>query len=105
MMERKSGDSDSGLPSHSHSNYASSSSMRRRKKNNDETCFYGLKTFIKKSRTSQNPDRLFHTCPRYQKGSHCNFFKWVEKNEHVVVAEGPKKVPKTDVELEIDYED
>ncbi|KAL1291945.1 mitochondrial import receptor subunit TOM20 isoform X1 [Arachis ipaensis] len=103
-MGSGSGGPGSGLPSHSHGSYASSSSMRKRRKNDEETCFCGLKTLIKKSGTSQNSNRLFHTCPRYRKGSHCNFFKWVEENEHVVVVEGPKGVLKTDVEVEIDYE-
>ncbi|XP_020969636.1 uncharacterized protein LOC110268069 [Arachis ipaensis] len=34
----RSGGPSGGLPSHSHSSYASSSSMRRRRKNDEETC-------------------------------------------------------------------
>ncbi|RYQ80039.1 hypothetical protein Ahy_Scaffold1g106717 isoform B [Arachis hypogaea] len=56
--------------------------MRRKRKNEDLICHCGLKTLIKKSGTSENPDRLFHTCPRYRKSSHCNFFKWVDKDEY-----------------------
>ncbi|XP_015946877.1 mitochondrial import receptor subunit TOM20 isoform X1 [Arachis duranensis] len=104
MMGSGSGGPGGGLPSYSHGSYALSSSMRKRRKNDEETCFCGLKTLIKKSGTSQNSDRLFHTCPKYQKGSHCNFFKWVEENKHAFVAEGPKGVLETDVKLEIDYE-
>ncbi|RYR07993.1 hypothetical protein Ahy_B05g075503 [Arachis hypogaea] len=43
---------------------------------------YGLKTLIKKSGTIENPDRLFHACPRYRKDSHCNYFRWVEDDEY-----------------------
>ncbi|RYR08467.1 hypothetical protein Ahy_B05g076166 [Arachis hypogaea] len=92
-MGSRSGGPSGGLPSHSHGSYASSSSMRRRRKNDEETCFCSLKTLIKKSGTPQNPDRLFHTCPRYR------------ENEYVAVAEGPRGVPETNGELEIDYED
>ncbi|RYQ95195.1 hypothetical protein Ahy_B08g090254 [Arachis hypogaea] len=37
---------------------------------------------IKKSGTKENPDRLFHACPRYRKGSHCNYFRWAEDDEY-----------------------
>ncbi|QHO21238.1 uncharacterized protein DS421_11g344960 [Arachis hypogaea] len=63
------------LPSQSIGSRGSNSSMRQRRKINDQTCFCGLKTTIKKSGTRENPDRLFHTCARYPKGSHCNFFR------------------------------
>ncbi|QHO31348.1 uncharacterized protein DS421_8g240800 [Arachis hypogaea] len=95
MMGSGSGVPDGRLPSHSHGSYASSSSMQRRRKNDEETCFYDLKTLIRKYRTSHNPDTLFHTCPRYR----------VEENEYVAVAEGPRGVPETNGELEINYED
>ncbi|RYR19072.1 hypothetical protein Ahy_B03g063751 [Arachis hypogaea] len=105
MMGSGSGGSGGGFPSHSHSSYTSSSAMRRIRQNHEETCFCGLKTLIKKSGTSKNPDRLFHTCARHQKGNHCNFFKWVEENENIAVAEGSRGVPEIEGELDIDYED
>ncbi|QHN81237.1 uncharacterized protein DS421_20g685130 [Arachis hypogaea] len=105
MMGSESGGSGGRFPSHSHSSYTSSSSMRRRRQNHEETCFCGLKTLIKKSGTSKNSDRLFHTYARYRKGNHCNFFKWVEENENVAVAEDSRGVPKIEGELDIDYED
>ncbi|QHN77465.1 uncharacterized protein DS421_19g652910 [Arachis hypogaea] len=72
--------------------------MRRRRKMKDQTCFCGLKTTIKKSSIRENPDRLFHTCARYPKGSHCNFFRWVEEDGYVVGAE-------TDAEVGGDYDE
>ncbi|RYR36807.1 hypothetical protein Ahy_A09g041761 [Arachis hypogaea] len=39
---------------------------------------------IKKSGTPENPGRLFHTCPRYRKDRHCNYFSWVDDNEYEV---------------------
>ncbi|RYR50561.1 hypothetical protein Ahy_A07g037180 [Arachis hypogaea] len=105
MMGSGSGGAGRGFPSPSQSSYTSSSSMQRRRQNHEETCFCGLKTLIKKSGTSKNLDRLFHTCARYRKGNHCNFFKWVEENEDVAVAEGSRGVPEMEGELDIDYED
>ncbi|RYR38731.1 hypothetical protein Ahy_A09g043895 [Arachis hypogaea] len=48
----------------------------------DQVCFFGLKTVIKKSVTIENSDRLFHACPRYRKGSHCNYFRWAKDDEY-----------------------
>ncbi|RYR38173.1 hypothetical protein Ahy_A09g043141 [Arachis hypogaea] len=83
----------------SHGSHGSSSSLRRRK-NSDQVCFCGLKTVIKKSGTRENPDRLFHACPRYRKGNHCNYFRWAEDNEY----EGLEHLGevKTDAEMESD---
>ncbi|RYR04311.1 hypothetical protein Ahy_B06g083987 [Arachis hypogaea] len=68
--------------SQSHGSHASSSSLRWQRKNSDQVCFCGLKTVIKKSVTRENLDRLFHACPRYRKGSHCNYFRWAEDDEY-----------------------
>ncbi|RYR39937.1 hypothetical protein Ahy_A09g045575 [Arachis hypogaea] len=105
MIGSRSGGSGGGFPSHSHGSYTSNSSMKRRRQNHEETCLCGLKTLIKKFGTSKNPDRLFHTCARYQKGNHCNFLKWVEENENVAIAESSRGVPEIEGELDIDYED
>ncbi|RYR24343.1 hypothetical protein Ahy_B02g057841 [Arachis hypogaea] len=78
--------------------HGSNSSMRWRRKIKDQTCFCGLKTTIKKSSTRENPDRLFHTCARYLKGSHCNFFRWVDDDRYVAGA-------KTDAEVGGDYDE
>ncbi|KAL4359239.1 hypothetical protein AHAS_Ahas08G0057500 [Arachis hypogaea] len=58
------------------------------------------KTVIKKSGTRENPDRLFHACPRYRKGSHCNYFRWVEDDDY----EGLENLGevKTDAQMESD---
>ncbi|RYQ99529.1 hypothetical protein Ahy_B07g087468 [Arachis hypogaea] len=85
------------LPSHSIGSYDSNSSMRRRKKIKDQTCFCGLKTTIKKFGTKENSDRLFHTCARYPKGSHYNFFRWVDDDGYAAGAE-------TDAEVGGDYD-
>ncbi|RYR69517.1 hypothetical protein Ahy_A03g016072 [Arachis hypogaea] len=94
MMGSGSGGSGGGFPSHSHSSYTSSSSMRRRRQNHEKTCFYGLKTLIKKSGTSKNPNRLFHTCARYRvtEREPLQFFKWVKENENVAVVEGSRGI-------------
>ncbi|XP_057733980.1 uncharacterized protein LOC130949210 [Arachis stenosperma] len=68
--------------SQSHGSHVSSSSLRWRRKNSDHVCFCGLKTVIKKSRIREHPDRLFHACPRYRNGSHCNYFRWAEDDEY-----------------------
>ncbi|RYR25531.1 hypothetical protein Ahy_B02g059330 [Arachis hypogaea] len=46
---------------------------------------------IRKSGTAENPNRLFHACPRYRKGSHYNYFKWVDNDEYEGVGEGGTK--------------
>ncbi|QHN93357.1 uncharacterized protein LOC110264704 [Arachis ipaensis] len=94
MSGSRSGD----LPSQSIGSHESNSAMRRRRKMKDQTCFCGLKTTIKKSGTRENPDRLFHTCARYPKESHCNFFRWVEEDGYVAGAE-------TDAEVGGDYDE
>ncbi|QHN93982.1 uncharacterized protein LOC110264733 [Arachis ipaensis] len=86
------------LPSQSIGSHGSNSSMRRKKKINDQTCLCGLKTTIKKSGTRENPDRLFHTCARYSKGSHCNFFRGVDDDGYAAGAE-------TDAEVGGDYDE
>ncbi|XP_020968233.1 uncharacterized protein LOC110267318 [Arachis ipaensis] len=53
---------------------------------------------IKKSGTRENPNRLFHTCARYLKGSHCNFFRWVDDVGYEAGAE-------TDVEVDSEYDE
>ncbi|RYR28457.1 hypothetical protein Ahy_B01g052590 [Arachis hypogaea] len=87
--------------SQSHGSNASSSSLRLRRKNMDQVCFCGLKTKIKKSGTLENPDRLFHVCPRYSKGSHCNYFRWA-KDDVYEGLDGAKGDVKTDAEMESD---
>ncbi|RYR42569.1 hypothetical protein Ahy_A08g039030 [Arachis hypogaea] len=59
-----------------------------------------LRPMIKKSGTRENPDRLFHACPRYRKGSHCNYFRWVEDDDY----EGLENLGevKTDAQMESD---
>ncbi|MED6114949.1 hypothetical protein PIB30_085452 [Stylosanthes scabra] len=71
--------------------------------NKDRCCFCGLEMIIKKSSTTENPGRLFHTCPRYRKGSHCNYFKWVDESEYEVV-EGANGEAKSDAELGSNHE-
>ncbi|RYQ89647.1 hypothetical protein Ahy_B09g096183 [Arachis hypogaea] len=56
--------------------------MQTRRKTHEESCFSGLKAVIKKSGTTENPDILFHACPRYRKGNHCNYFKWVDDDDY-----------------------
>ncbi|RYR24725.1 hypothetical protein Ahy_B02g058246 [Arachis hypogaea] len=72
--------------------------MQQRRKINDQTCFCGLKTTIKKSGTRENPDRLSHTCARYPKESHCNFFRWVNDDGYAAGAE-------IDTEVSGDYDE
>ncbi|RYR71796.1 hypothetical protein Ahy_A02g006017 [Arachis hypogaea] len=87
--------------SQSQGSNASSSSLRWRRKNTDQVCFCGLKIVIKKSGTIKNPNRLFHACPRYRKGSHCNYFRWAEDDKYEGL-DGPKGNVKTDAEMESD---
>ncbi|QHO10380.1 uncharacterized protein DS421_15g489340 [Arachis hypogaea] len=61
------------------------------RKTHEESCFCGLKAAIRKSGIAENPHRLFRACPRYRKGSHCNYFKWVEDDEYEGVGEGGTK--------------
>ncbi|XP_057761095.1 uncharacterized protein LOC130981525 [Arachis stenosperma] len=96
----KVGGGRSGHVSQSHESHAESSSLRWRRKNSDQVCFCGLKTVIKKSGTRENLDRLFHACPRYRKGSHCNYFRWAEDDDYEGL-ENLGKV-KTDAQMESD---
>ncbi|XP_057758625.1 uncharacterized protein LOC130979249 [Arachis stenosperma] len=86
--------------SQSHGSHGSSSSLRWQRKNSDLVCFCRLKTVIKKSVTKENPDRLFHACPRYRKDSHYNYFRWDEDDEY----EGLEHLGevKTDAEMKSD---
>ncbi|RYR05402.1 hypothetical protein Ahy_B06g085261 [Arachis hypogaea] len=85
-MEIGNGGCGGGLSHASHDSHGSSVLMRRRMVNShDGSCFCGLKIVIKKSGTTENPNRLFHACPRYRKGSHCNYFKWVDDDEFEAV--------------------
>ncbi|RYR15068.1 hypothetical protein Ahy_B04g071808 [Arachis hypogaea] len=80
--------------------------MRTRRKTHEESCFYGLKATLRKSGTVENPDRLFRACPRYRKGSHCNYFKWVDDDEYEVVGEGgTKKDYRAGLQVESDYDE
>ncbi|QHO23979.1 uncharacterized protein DS421_12g368320 [Arachis hypogaea] len=65
-MEIGNGGRRGGLSYPSHDSHGSRASMRMRRKTYDESYFYGLKTMIKKSRTAENLDRLFHACQRYR---------------------------------------
>ncbi|RYQ89793.1 hypothetical protein Ahy_B09g096253 [Arachis hypogaea] len=79
---------------------------RRRLKTHDESCFCGLKTVTKKSGTAENSNRLFHACPRYRKGSHCNYFKWDDDDDYQEVDVcGIKKDAGTDIEVKSDYDE
>ncbi|QHO47967.1 putative protein-like [Arachis hypogaea] len=80
-----------GVSLFSNGSNGSSASMRSRRKSHEESCFCGLKAVIRKSGTTENPDRLFRACPRYWKGSHCNYFKWVEDDEYEGVGQGGMK--------------
>ncbi|KAL4342927.1 hypothetical protein AHAS_Ahas11G0027300 [Arachis hypogaea] len=61
---------------------------------------------LRKSGTAKNPDRLFCACPRYRKGSHCNYFKWVADDEYEVVGEGgTKKDYGAGLQVESDYDE
>ncbi|RYR62964.1 uncharacterized protein LOC107483656 [Arachis duranensis] len=106
-MERGDGGCGGGLSHASHDSHGSSVSMRRRRVNaHDVSCFCGLKTMIKKSGTAENPNRLFHACPRYRKGSHCNYFKWVDDDEFEAVGVcGTKKDAGADMEVEGEYDE
>ncbi|RYR20456.1 hypothetical protein Ahy_B03g065592 [Arachis hypogaea] len=96
-----------GLSHASHDSHGSSVSMRRRRVNaHDGSCFCGLKTVTKKSGIAENPNRLFHACPRYRKGSHCNYFKWVDDDEFEAVGVcGTKKDAGADMEVEGEYDE
>ncbi|QHO02058.1 uncharacterized protein DS421_13g420590 [Arachis hypogaea] len=103
-MQSTGGGQSAGLSPRLVGSFGSSSSMRKRRMKMDRTCFCRLKTVIKKSSTLENPGRLFHTCPRYGKGSHCNYFSWVDDNEYDAfeVANGGAEA---EFEVESDYED
>ncbi|RYR51514.1 hypothetical protein Ahy_A06g026535 [Arachis hypogaea] len=96
-----------GLSHASHDSHGSSASMRRKRLNSHHGSYFcGLKTLIKKSGTAENPNRLFHACPRYRKGSHCNYFKWVDDDDFEAVDVcGTKKDVGTDMEVEGDYDE
>ncbi|RYR25864.1 hypothetical protein Ahy_B02g059891 [Arachis hypogaea] len=105
-MEIGNGGRRGGLSYPSHDSHGSRASMRMRRKTYDESYFYGLKTMIKKSRTAENLDRLFHACQRYRKGSHCYYFKWVDDDDYQgVVVGGTKKDTETDLEVENAYDE
>ncbi|RYQ98493.1 hypothetical protein Ahy_B07g086221 [Arachis hypogaea] len=77
-----------------------------RRKTHEEAYFYGLKAVIKKSGTTENPDRLFYVCPRYRKGSHCNYFKWVDDDDDEAVVEGgAKEDSRTELQVESEYDE
>ncbi|RYR70348.1 hypothetical protein Ahy_A03g016845 [Arachis hypogaea] len=60
----------------------------------------------RKSGTAENPDRLFHACPRYRNDSHCNYFKWVDNDDYEGVAEsGTKKDYGAELQVESDYDE
>ncbi|RYR20754.1 hypothetical protein Ahy_B03g065983 [Arachis hypogaea] len=106
-MEIENGVCGGGLSHPSHDSHGSSASMRRRRLNtHDGSGFYGLKTVIKKSETVENPNRLFHACPRYRKGSHYNYFKWINDDDYQAVDVcGTKKDAGTDMEVNSDYDE
>ncbi|RYR04332.1 hypothetical protein Ahy_B06g084014 [Arachis hypogaea] len=80
--------------------------MQTRRKTHEESCFCGLKAALRKSETAENPDRLFRACPRYRKGNHCNYFKWVDDDEYEVVGEGgTKKDYGAGLQVESDYDE
>ncbi|QHN88051.1 uncharacterized protein DS421_16g560380 [Arachis hypogaea] len=106
-METGNGGCGGGLSHTSHDSHGSTVSMRMRRVNaHDGSCFCGLKTVIKKSGTADNPNRLFHACPRYQKGSHCNYFKWVDDDEFEAVGVcGTEKDAGADMEVEGEHDE
>ncbi|RYR12727.1 hypothetical protein Ahy_B04g070118 isoform A [Arachis hypogaea] len=86
-METGNGGCSGGVSLRSHDSNGSSASMRMRRKTHEEACFCKLKAVIKKFGTVENPNRLFYACPRYRKGSHCNYFNWVGDDDYEVVVE------------------
>ncbi|RYR79539.1 hypothetical protein Ahy_A01g004346 [Arachis hypogaea] len=104
-MEIENGGCGGGLSHASHDSYGSSASMQRRRVNShDGSCFYGLKTVIKKSGTAENLNRMFHACPRYRKATHYNYFKWVDDDEFEAVDVcSTKKDAGADMEVEGEY--
>ncbi|KAL4375233.1 uncharacterized protein DS421_5g163930 [Arachis hypogaea] len=104
MMRSADGGRSGGLSPRSLGSFGSSSSMRKKKMNMDRTCFCGLKTVIKKFGTPENPRRLFHTCPRYRKGSHCNYFSWVDDKKYEIFEVANSRA-EAEFEVESDYED
>ncbi|RYR76088.1 hypothetical protein Ahy_A01g000684 [Arachis hypogaea] len=79
------------------------------RKTHKKSCFCGLKAAIRKSGTAENLDRLFRACPRYRmsvKGSHCNYFKWVDDDEYERVGEGGiKKDYGAELQVDGDYDE
>ncbi|MED6159408.1 hypothetical protein PIB30_042104 [Stylosanthes scabra] len=45
-------------------------------------CYYGLYAILYRSRTYNNPNRLFFGCPFFRQGSilYCSFFMWLDKH-------------------------
>ncbi|RYQ85217.1 hypothetical protein Ahy_B10g104720 [Arachis hypogaea] len=94
-MEIENGGCGGGLSHASHDSHGSSASMRRRRLNSHD-----------RSWTAENLNRLFHACPRYQTGSHCNYFKWVDDDEFEAVDVcDTKKDAGADMEVEGDYDE
>ncbi|QHN81240.1 uncharacterized protein DS421_20g685150 [Arachis hypogaea] len=63
-------------------------------------------SFPSNANNAENPDRLFRACPRYRKGSHCNYFKWVDDDDYEGVAEGgTKKDYGAELQVESDYDE
>nr|XP_025691971.1 uncharacterized protein LOC112792816 [Arachis hypogaea] len=86
---------------------SSSSSMRTRRKIHEKSCnCMWVEGCDRKSGTAENPDRLFHACPRYRNDSHCNYFKWVDNDDYEGVAEsGTKKDYGAELQVESDYDE
>ncbi|RYR03175.1 hypothetical protein Ahy_B06g082013 [Arachis hypogaea] len=99
-MERGDGGCGGGLSHASHDSHGFSVSMQRRRVNaHDGSCFCGLKTVIKKSGTAENPNRLFHACPRYRVSD-------VDDDENGAVGVcGTKKDAGADMEVEGEYDE
>ncbi|RYQ89188.1 hypothetical protein Ahy_B09g095963 isoform B [Arachis hypogaea] len=96
-MEAGNGGRSGGVSFSSNDSNSSSALMRTRRKTYEESCLCGLKIVIKKSGTAENPNRLFHACPRYW---------WVDDDDYQRVAEGgTKKDYGTDLQVESDYDE
>ncbi|XP_020993816.1 uncharacterized protein LOC110279160 [Arachis duranensis] len=105
-MEAANGGRGDGVSFSSNGSNGSSASMRTRRKIHEESCFCRLNTAIRKFGTAENPDRLFRACPRYRKGSHCNYFKWVDDDDYKGVGEGgTKKDYGAELQVESDYDE
>ncbi|RYQ91792.1 hypothetical protein Ahy_B09g097823 [Arachis hypogaea] len=105
-MKTENGGRSGGVSLRSHDSNGSSASMRMRRKTHEEACFCGLKVVIKKSGTTENPDRLFYACLRYWKESHCNYFKWVDDDDYEAVVEvSAKEDYRTELQVESEYDE